>query len=175
MRRSLWFKVLTSALIALAVTGGAWAGLDAGVFQGTQLRLADGLFPAVGRDPRIVVVQADEESLNELKEEEGRWPWRRSIHGELISRLTRDGALVVGYDVTFAEQDTTDPAGDRELAEALGRAGNVILAANAEFEGRLGDIPSAVEIDGPFRLLASRSSAFCPWCRGQTLRTLSEC
>jgi len=158
VRRSLWFKVLTSALIALAVTGGAWAGLDAGVFQGTQLRLADGLFPAVGRDPRIVVVQADEESLNELKEEEGRWPWRRSIHGELISRLTRDGALVVGYDVTFAEQDTTDPAGDRELAEALGRAGNVILAANAEFEGRLGDIPSAVEIDGPFRLLASRAA-----------------
>jgi adenylate cyclase len=159
MRRSAWFKVLTSALIALVVTGGAWAGLSAGVFQGTQLRLADGLFPATGRDPRIVVVEADEESLSALQEEEGQWPWRRSLHGELIDRLAEDGALVVGYDVTFGEPDTTDPAGDRELARAMDEAGNVVIAANAEFEGRLGDIPHAVDIDGPFPLLARPAAA----------------
>jgi adenylate cyclase len=158
MRRSAGFKILTSILIALAVTGAAWAGLSAGVFQGTQLRLADGLFPSVGRDPRVVVVAADEDSLNALQQREGQWPWRRSIHAELIDRLAADGAAVVGYDVTFAEPDREDPAGDRTLARSLEEAGNVVLAANAEFEDRLGDIPRAVELDGPFPLLAGSAA-----------------
>jgi adenylate cyclase len=154
MKRSAGFKILTSILIALAVTGAAWAGLSRGVFGGTHLRLADGLFPAAGRDPRIVVVAADEESLEAL----GQWPWRRSIHAELIERLAADGAAMVGYDVTFAEPDAEDPAGDRRLAGAVDEAGNVVLAANAEFEGRLGDIPTAVDVDQPYPLLAEAAA-----------------
>jgi adenylate cyclase len=156
MRRSSWFKVITSGLIALAVTGAAWAGLNADVFTGTQLRLADGLFPAAGRDPRIVVVAVDEETLRVMQDRESPWPWDRDIHGRLIDRLNEAGTALVGYDVTFAGPRT----GDEALADAIARGGNVVLAANAEFEGRLDPerVPQASRIDRPIGALADPSA-----------------
>jgi adenylate cyclase len=156
VRRSSLFKVLTSGLIALAVTGAAWAGLNADVFTGTQLRLADGLFPAAGRDPRIVVVAVDEETLRVMQDRESPWPWDRDIHGRLVDRLNEAGAALIGYDVTFAGPRS----GDQALAGALSRGGNVVLAANAEFEGRLDPerVPQARRIDRPIASLSDASA-----------------
>mgnify|MGYP002078641057 FL=1 len=72
-------------------------------------------------DPRILLVQIDEESLAEL----GRWPWPRSIHARLIDQLTEGGVAQVGYDVLFVEPSTADQ--DAELAAALARSKRVVL------------------------------------------------
>ena len=152
MKRTPAFRLITSALIATAVGSLAWAGLAAGVFHNAQLRLSDGLFPAVGPDPRIVVVAADEPSLAEL----GRWPWDRTVHARLIDALRQQGAALIGYDVTFSEPG--DPVADGELARAIGDAGNVVLAANVSFDGGLGDLARATTLETPIPELAGAAA-----------------
>lgn len=57
-----------------------------------------------GIDPRVVIVDIDEKSLAEL----GRWPWGRNVLAALTDQLfDRYHAAVVGYDIVFAEPDTS--------------------------------------------------------------------
>lgn len=72
----------------------------------------------------VVIVAIDEPSLQKL----GRWPWSRRVHAELLDKLTEVGVEAVGFDVLFAEPETSDPEADQLLAEAIGRNGRVVLA-----------------------------------------------
>jgi adenylate cyclase len=155
MKRGIRFRAIASVLIAGAITLLSWAGLSADVFFGTQLRLSDALYPSGGADPRIAVVAIDDRSLAEVGEQ---WPWGRSLHAQIVDRLAADGAFLIGYDVTFSEPGR-DPAGDQALADAVETAGNVVLAANAIFEGKPGDLLSASELDLPIDDLAAASAA----------------
>lgn len=74
-------------------------------------------------DPTIVLVGIDERSIERL----GRWPWSRRVHAQFLDRLTEAGVSAVGFDVLFAEPETTDPGADQALAEAIARNGRVIL------------------------------------------------
>jgi adenylate cyclase len=154
VKRTAAFRVATSALIAAAITLLSWAGLAAGAFQGTQLRLVDALFPAIGPDDRIVVVAVDETSLDEIGQA---WPWPRAVHALLIHAVRDRGAELIGYDVTFAEP--TEPDQDAALAEALAEGDDVVLAANAIFEGRLQDPPQAADLDRPIPALGESAVA----------------
>jgi adenylate cyclase len=95
----------------------------------------------------VKIVNIDDESLARL----GQWPWPRSLVAELIAKLKKQGAVVVAFDVVFAEPDRTAPskvAGnwdlpsddplfkeinrrvadpDQVLAAELKRSGNVVL------------------------------------------------
>jgi adenylate cyclase len=79
-------------------------------------------------DPQspVRVVTIDDESLERL----GQWPWPRAKVAELIGKLTEAGAAVVVLDVLFSEPEraerSLEPAGDRELAEAVAK-GRVVL------------------------------------------------
>ena len=150
MRRSATFKLVTSVAIAVGVTLLAWGGLSAGTFQNTQLRLSDSLFGQLGVDDRIVVVGIDDATLAEL----GRFPFDRSYHAQLITALDRMGAHVVGYDVGFPEPNPQAPESDAELAAAVQEAGNVVMVAEAELEGRIGDVPRASDVQLPIPEIA---------------------
>ncbi|MBO9514410.1 MAG: adenylate/guanylate cyclase domain-containing protein [Variovorax sp.] len=77
-------------------------------------------------DPRIVIVDIDDASLQQL----GQWPWRRDQVARLTTELIeRQQAKVLGFDVLFVEPDATS------ASNLLGR-----LAA-----GPLADQPQAVE------------------------------
>ena len=68
-------------------------------------------------DARIVIVDVDEKSLAEV----GRWPWGRDRLAALTNELfERQKAAVVGFDMLFAEPDTSADlaAIDRLQAEA---------------------------------------------------------
>jgi len=81
-----------------------------------------------GTDPRVVIVDIDERSLAA----EGRWPWSRDILARLVERIFEaHGAAVLGFDVVFAEPDTS--SGLPQL-ERLARGE---LAQNAEFLAQL--------------------------------------
>lgn len=75
------------------------------------------------RDPDIIIVAIDEESLKVL----GHWPWSREIHAELINRLITIDNKVIAFDILFSESQTTDPYADHSLALAIAAHGNVIL------------------------------------------------
>jgi len=56
-------------------------------------------------DPRIVIVDIDERSLRA----EGQWPWPRGRLATLVEQLfERYQVAVLGFDVVFAEPDSTD-------------------------------------------------------------------
>src|SRR4051812_41594778 len=55
-------------------------------------------------DPRIVVVDIDAKSLNEV----GRFPWSRNVMAKLVDQLVAHyHAAAVGFDVSFPEPDTS--------------------------------------------------------------------
>lgn len=61
-----------------------------------------------GMDDRIVIVDIDEKSLAEV----GRWPWSRNVVAKLLEQLfDRYQVAVVGFDVVFAEPDTSSGIG----------------------------------------------------------------
>ncbi|GAB4417969.1 MAG: adenylate/guanylate cyclase domain-containing protein [Sideroxydans sp.] len=67
------------------------------------------------RDDRIVILDIDEKSLKQ----EGRWPWGRDKLAALMDQLfDHYGVAVVGFDVVFAEPDTSSGL---KVLEDLGR------------------------------------------------------
>ena len=82
-----------------------------------------------GRPARddIIIVAIDDFSLAQL----GRWPWPRSLHAQLLDRLTRANPRRVGLDIILSEPehpqvDGSRP-GDAQLAQAIARNGRVVL------------------------------------------------
>lgn len=73
--------------------------------------------------PDIVIVAIDDASLAAI----GRWPWRRALHAELISRISMQQPLAIGMDVLFNEEDLDYPEDDVLLADAIRRSGRVVL------------------------------------------------
>jgi len=108
-RRGLWralraLLLLAALAAALGHASGRWplrfvASLDLAIAD-ARLRA---LMPHT-LDPRIVIVDIDEKSLAEV----GRWPWGRDRLAALAEELfARQQAAVVGFDVVFAEPDTS--------------------------------------------------------------------
>ncbi len=111
-------SALILLLVAIAATGSGVLGRVDNLLYDLGLRLQVRPPPA-----DVVIVAIDEDSLSKL----GRWPWSRRLHATLVDRLHADGARVIGLDLVFAEPDTADQPADALLAEAVGRAGNVVL------------------------------------------------
>jgi adenylate cyclase len=62
-------------------------------------------------DPRaktarpVTIIDIDEKSLAKL----GQWPWSRTRIADLITSLTKLGAVVIAFDIVFAEPDRLNP------------------------------------------------------------------
>lgn len=76
----------------------------------------------------IVIISIDEASLARF----GRWPWPRCLHADLIDKLSRGGAKVIGFDIVIAEAGFIAPEDDQALAAAIARSGRVILPVICE-------------------------------------------
>jgi adenylate cyclase len=76
--------------------------------------------------PGIVVIAIDEPSFTEVGLP---WPWPRSLHGTLIDQLAAGEAKTVAFDILF-DVPAASPDDDAALAEAMRRAGNVVLASD---------------------------------------------
>ena len=63
-------------------------------------------------DPRkktakpVRIVNIDEKSLAKF----GQWPWPRTLVADLVTKLTRLGAVAIAFDIMFAEPDRLNPA-----------------------------------------------------------------
>ena len=86
---------------------------------------------------QVVVIGVDDQSLAYL----GRWPWSRTVHAEMIDRLTSAKVRAVGVDIIFSEPESEQA--DRRLAKAIQDNGRVVLALAPE---RLGMNQSMQEL-----------------------------
>ena len=74
--------------------------------------------PTVSED--VVIVEIDEKSI----EQNGQWPWKRTILADVIGRLREAGAGIIVLPILFSEDDRL--GGDMDLAQALVQNGIVI-------------------------------------------------
>lgn len=96
----------------------------------------------------IVLVDIDAASLEAI----GEWPWKRSVHAELIDRLAEAGAADIALDVDFST--VSDPVEDARLAEALDDAGGgVLLATFTQVADARGD---RMVVNRPIKMFAER-------------------
>ena len=112
--------VLWWAIAALMSLTPAWKQIE--------LRLLDSMTVASAPDKStfpITVVGIDEASFSELQLQ---WPWPRRLHADLVDRLAAAGAAVIVFDIVFAEPSNEED--DQRFADAIRRAGNVVLAAD---------------------------------------------
>ena len=80
-------------------------------------------------DLPIVIVGIDEPSFADLGLQ---WPWPRNLHAELTRELVQADAAVVAFDILFA--DPSDPEKDKDFANAIHEAGNVVLAGDVFYQ-----------------------------------------
>ena len=139
------------------------------------LRLSGPVDPANS----VQIVSIDEESLDRV----GAWPWSRTDLARLIAQISASDPLVIGIDLLL--DDSRDGEGDRDLAEAIGEAGKVVLAARLDDSGnptawskpleafrsdsvRLGHVHADPDLDGVVRRIVSAKEA-----QGEVIRALS--
>ncbi len=92
-------------------------------------------------DTRIVILDIDEKSLAEV----GRWPWGRDRVSELIKKLfDKYGLVMVGFDVVFAEADSSSGL---PVLESLAKKE---FKDNAQFQSILGQLRPMLDHDAMF-------------------------
>ncbi len=107
-----WFKRRfgIARLVCLAILVGLAALRVADPFAVQELRVRtfDGfqvIEPRVKTARPVTIIDIDEKSLAKL----GQWPWPRTRVAELIDKLTALGAVVIAFDIVFAEPDRLNP------------------------------------------------------------------
>ncbi|HEX5675560.1 MAG TPA: CHASE2 domain-containing protein, partial [Azonexus sp.] len=101
-----------------------------------------------GVDDRVAILDIDEASLKSV----GRWPWSRDTMTTLVEQLfERYGVAAVGFDVVFAEPDTSSGL------DTLQRLAQGDLAGSRDFQAELRQIAPRLDYDARFaRALAER-------------------
>jgi adenylate cyclase len=105
-------------------------------FEGIELDTVDARFAVRGTErppPDVAVVEIDDVTLDELDE---RWPFKRSIHAELIDRLRGAGVRTIAYDIQFTEPTAWKQ--DNALIESVARADGRVVLATTEVNRRGG-------------------------------------
>lgn len=174
-RRRLEWSVLATILLGLV----AWLSTPDSLGRVNHL-VQDAGLRLVSRAPHpdIVLVAIDDPSIAAI----GRWPWRRALHAELITRISAQKPHVIGMDVLFNEADLDYPEDDLLLTDAIRRSGRVVLPvlrrgygptgnatdlpwpAFAQAAADLGHVHVAPDGDGVVRSLYLREGpAAAPW------------
>ncbi|MGE5599918.1 MAG: CHASE2 domain-containing protein, partial [Pseudomonadota bacterium] len=137
MRKLASLKALVVGLV-IGAAGMLFALTPAGVDFEEKVGLA-WLFRVRGpiEPPRdVVVVALDRRSAEylQLPRNPREWPrgWPRSLHGKLVDALKERGASTIVFDMRFEAEQRPDE--DASFADAIGRAGRVLL-----FEGGYDD------------------------------------
>jgi adenylate cyclase len=97
--------------------------------QAAEVRFTDFFISEQARkirpDPDIIVVAADERSLEQLADYAGRWPWPRSIHAEMVQGIEAQRPRAIVFDVMFFEPDIFRLDADELFNKAVARYSNV--------------------------------------------------
>jgi adenylate cyclase len=110
--------------------------LDAFVYDARLRFTAKG-----GVDERVVILDLDEKSLAEV----GRWPWGRDKLATLVNQLFDTyGIAVLGFDVVFAEPDTSSGL------QSLETIGNGELKTDPAFQTALKSLRGSLDYDQRF-------------------------
>src|SRR5712672_2172916 len=74
----------------------------------------------------VVIVYLDEKSYATLHEDP--FDFNRSLHAQLVSKLTAAGAKLIVFDILFIDQRRLVAEPEQQLADAIRSSGKVVLA-----------------------------------------------
>ncbi|WP_324778640.1 CHASE2 domain-containing protein [Thiobacillus sedimenti] len=133
-----------SALLVMLVAAHVAGAIDIAPLQRAEAWLYDAWLKRTapgGSDDRVAILDIDEASLKAV----GRWPWSRDTMSALMNQLfDRYGVAAVGFDVVFAEPDTSSGL------DALRRLARRDLAGNREFQAAFGRLAPRLDFDARF-------------------------
>lgn len=98
--------------------------------------------------PDIAIIAIDDKSIAAL----GRFPWPRRQYVRLLEQLEASKPKALLFDIFFPEVESAEA--DRALAQALRRAGNVVLATTFDFDPDM----QAIHSTGSLPLLEQAAS-----------------
>lgn len=125
-------RLLLTSLLAVVVWVLAAGTMQTRFWDQLEARLFDQLTVATAPGKSnlpITIIGIDEASFAQINK---RWPWPRSMHAQLVDRLHAGGAAVIAFDMIFSE--ASEPAEDQAFADAVARAGNVIMASDHAYQ-----------------------------------------
>src|SRR6201990_1731121 len=93
--------------------------------------------PRVKKMRPVTIVDIDEKSLADPRL--GQWPWPRTRVADMVTTLTRMGAVVIAFDVVFAEPDRLNPDNAAENFRGLDEATREKLRALPSHDRILAD------------------------------------
>jgi adenylate cyclase len=79
----------------------------------------------VEADRDIVIVDIDDQSLERMADVAGRFPWPRSLHGELVAGIAVQKPKAIVFDMMFVEPDVMRPDSDQLFNELIAPVDNV--------------------------------------------------
>jgi adenylate cyclase len=133
MGRPAWGRRRAALLaVALLASGLGVLAYATHLLRRPEQQSIDVRFAIRGSQPHrlapIALVAVDDQTFSDFNNRQlhAQWPFPRRYHARVIDALRRAGAKVIAFDVQFTEP--TDEADDNALIEAVGRAGNVVLA-----------------------------------------------
>jgi class 3 adenylate cyclase len=133
------FGTLLTLLTVAADYAGSLEPLERALYD---LRLRRCQVFAKPTTDKLAHIDIDDGALAQV----GKWPWSRGLIADIVDELKYAGAKVIVFDVLFAEPNAPevvkDPATgrfasvdhDEDLARAVERAGNVLLASSLKFK-----------------------------------------
>ncbi|HNY12894.1 MAG TPA: CHASE2 domain-containing protein, partial [Candidatus Wallbacteria bacterium] len=117
---------MISLVFVIVFTSCFWL-YSAHKFEGFEVKLIDYNFSkrgSIAPDKHIVIVGFTDSCLVEL----GKWPWKRDIHSEVLTKLTEAGATVIGVDVLFQDR-SPNPADDGKFIQTVKNSKKIVLSA----------------------------------------------
>jgi adenylate cyclase len=119
--------LLFAAIVAAALFEFCWLGW----LRSAEARFSDVFVTAqagkIKPDPDIVVVAADEHSLEQLADYAGRWPWPRSVHGEMVQGIEAQKPRAIVFDIMFFEPDIYRLDADELFNKTVAHHNNVFF------------------------------------------------
>ena len=120
-------KILTHWTLAFLTLAALmlWGLKDPFVKETARLKSFDLIqkYDTVTKSEDVIIVEIDEKSI----EQNGQWPWKRTVLADVIWRLREAGAGIIVLPILFSEEDRL--GGDMDLAQALVQNGIVIAQA----------------------------------------------
>ncbi|HEY6023175.1 MAG TPA: adenylate/guanylate cyclase domain-containing protein [Pseudolabrys sp.] len=138
MRNARSFGLARVLALMLLVALAALRAADPLPIQEIRVRVFDlfqVLHPREATQRPVVIIDIDEKSLKAI----GQWPWPRTRVADLITRLTQMGALVIAFDIVFAEPDRMSPGVAADVFRDLDDATRTKLRALPSNDAVLAD------------------------------------
>jgi adenylate cyclase len=119
-----WFYVAAALAFGAAAVYAIASGATDGMKNKTYDLIMKSRFHHPAADPDIVLVDIDEASLAAMAKDYGRWPWPRSVMGELLEGLEAQKPKAVVFDIAFSDPDVFNPDGDKFFRDAIAATSN---------------------------------------------------